>query len=125
MSSGHRLLDFSDVCPGPFPNSRTHRVSFYAPGQFQLSVTPTNTLTHLDGLAIGSLIALGLRTIYFSRRMLRRFAVMGLLFGVSGVVLMIFHGSRIYRLAAGAWLRRNAARRPLGYRPAKLVWKAA
>lgn len=56
-------------------------------------VTPTNTLTHLDGLAIGSMIALGLRTIEFSRSALRRFAALGLLFGISGVILMIFHGS--------------------------------
>jgi peptidoglycan/LPS O-acetylase OafA/YrhL len=56
-------------------------------------LTPTHTLTHLDGLAIGSLIALTLRSFDFSRATWRKFSSAGLLCGISGVVLMIFHGS--------------------------------
>ena len=56
-------------------------------------LTPTHTLTHLDGLAIGSLIALTLRHFAFSRKAWRRIAGVGLLCGISGATMMIFHGS--------------------------------
>lgn len=56
-------------------------------------LTPTHTLTHLDGLAIGSLIALTLRWFEFSRDAWRRISAAGIFCGLSGVVLMIFHGS--------------------------------
>jgi peptidoglycan/LPS O-acetylase OafA/YrhL len=56
-------------------------------------LTSTHTLTHLDGLAIGSLISLLLRAVDLSRSTWSKFATAGLLFGLSGVVLMIFHGS--------------------------------
>lgn len=55
--------------------------------------TKTHTLTHLDGLAIGSLIALGLRTFDLPRVALRRLANAGLLLGAFGVILMLLHGS--------------------------------
>lgn len=56
-------------------------------------LTPTHTLTHLDGLAIGSLIALTLRTAELTRATWNKIAFAGLTLGLSGVVLMIFHGS--------------------------------
>ncbi len=56
-------------------------------------LTPTHTLTHLDGLAIGSLIALTLRQFAFSREAWRKIAGVGLLCGISGATMMIFHGS--------------------------------
>lgn len=56
-------------------------------------LTQTHTLTHLDGLAVGSLIALGLRSFDFSRRTWEKLALGGVALGASGVVLMIFHGS--------------------------------
>lgn len=55
--------------------------------------TATHTLTHLDGLAIGSLIAIALRELDLSRAAVRRFAFGGLLLGAAGVVIMLFHGS--------------------------------
>jgi peptidoglycan/LPS O-acetylase OafA/YrhL len=55
--------------------------------------TKTHTLTHLDGLATGSLIALCLRTYNPTRIILRRFANAGLLLGASGVVMMLLRGS--------------------------------
>lgn len=55
--------------------------------------TKTHTLTHLDGLAIGSLIALALRSHELPRSTLRRLANAGLLLGGCGVVLMVLRGS--------------------------------
>jgi peptidoglycan/LPS O-acetylase OafA/YrhL len=55
--------------------------------------TKTHTLTHLDGLAIGSLIAILLREYDLSRATLRRLALTGLALGASGVELMQLHGS--------------------------------
>lgn len=56
-------------------------------------LTKTHTLIHLDGLAVGALIALSLRTFDFSERLWRGIAYGGLLVGLSGVLLMLFHGS--------------------------------
>lgn len=56
-------------------------------------LTQTNTITHLDGLAIGALIALGLRSSVFSRRTWRNCGAAGLVLGVFGVILMVTHGS--------------------------------
>ena len=56
-------------------------------------LTPTHTLTHLDGLAIGSLIAVTLRTYELSRATWNKIAFSGLTLGLCGVVLMIFRGS--------------------------------
>lgn len=55
--------------------------------------TKTHTLTHLDGLAIGSLIALVLREYKLSRSTLRLFANAGVFIGACGVVMMLLHGS--------------------------------
>jgi peptidoglycan/LPS O-acetylase OafA/YrhL len=95
-------------------------------------LTPTHTLTHLDGLAIGSLIALCLRSFAFSRETWRKLSGAGLFFGMSGVVLMIFHGSAftdtllalgfggmlvagLLVSGAGGWYSRALTWRPLKY----------
>ena len=44
-------------------------------------ITPTHTLTHLDGIAMGSLIAIGLHTMPMSRRMWLSLGVAGMLIG--------------------------------------------
>ena len=56
-------------------------------------ITKTHTLTHLDGLAVGALIALGLRTFDLSLTALKRIAGGGILLGACGVILMILRGS--------------------------------
>jgi peptidoglycan/LPS O-acetylase OafA/YrhL len=56
-------------------------------------LTEVHTLTHLDGLALGSLIALAVRMFEFGRSSWKRFAAAGLGLGLSGAVLMQFHGS--------------------------------
>lgn len=55
--------------------------------------TPTHTLTHLDGLAVGSLIALVLREYNLGRATHVRLAAFGLTLGAIGVGIMLFHGS--------------------------------
>ena len=62
-------------------------------GHFQGFLTEVNTLTHLDGLAIGSLVALSLRMFNFSRTSWKRFAAGGLAAGIAGAAMMPFHGS--------------------------------
>ncbi len=56
-------------------------------------LTPTHTLIHLDGLAIGSLIAVLLRMDAFSQRVWRRLGLAGVAFGILGVGLMLYRGT--------------------------------
>jgi peptidoglycan/LPS O-acetylase OafA/YrhL len=56
-------------------------------------LTPTNTLTHLDGLAIGSLLAVALRVLPWSPRVWKWTARAALVVGGAGVALMLNHGS--------------------------------
>jgi peptidoglycan/LPS O-acetylase OafA/YrhL len=56
-------------------------------------LTQVHTLRHLDGLAIGALIALALRMFSFSRDAWKKLAAGGLVLGASGAVMMQFHGS--------------------------------
>ena len=56
-------------------------------------LTPTHTLIHLDGLAIGSLIAVLLRMDTFSKPVWRKLGVAGIAFGIFGVGLMLFRGT--------------------------------
>ena len=46
-------------------------------------ITPTHTLTHLDGIAMGSLIALALHTLAFGRRVWLTLGCIGIAFGFS------------------------------------------
>ena len=62
-------------------------------GHFQGFLTEVHTLTHLDGLAMGSLVALSLRMFNFSRTSWKRFAAGGLAAGIAGAAMMPFHGS--------------------------------
>jgi len=55
--------------------------------------TPTNTLTHLDGLAVGSLVAIALRVLPWPIRAWNWMARAALAVGAAGVVLMLHHGS--------------------------------
>ncbi|HWR36920.1 MAG TPA: acyltransferase [Clostridia bacterium] len=55
-------------------------------------LTPTHTLIHLDGLAVGSLIALGLRSARLSESTWRTIARVALALGVIGAIIMLFHG---------------------------------
>ncbi len=56
-------------------------------------LTPTHTLIHLDGLAIGSLIAVALRTFDWDRSTWRRIGNAALVCGGFGAVLMLFRGT--------------------------------
>jgi peptidoglycan/LPS O-acetylase OafA/YrhL len=56
-------------------------------------LTKVHTLTHLDGLAVGSLIALSLRMFDFDRKIWKRVAIAGVTLGVAGAVNMQFRGS--------------------------------
>ena len=56
-------------------------------------LTPTHTLIHLDGLAVGSLIALGSRTVSLENRWWKRVAAAALAIGVAGAIYMLFRGS--------------------------------
>lgn len=56
-------------------------------------LSPTHTLLHLDGLAIGALVALSVRSYNLSRLAWRRIANAGLTCGVVGAVAMVFRGS--------------------------------
>jgi peptidoglycan/LPS O-acetylase OafA/YrhL len=56
-------------------------------------LTPTNTLTHLDGLAVGSLIAIALRVLPWSPRVWKWTSLAALAVGGAGVALMLNHGS--------------------------------
>ncbi|HEX9199670.1 MAG TPA: acyltransferase [Acidobacteriaceae bacterium] len=55
--------------------------------------SPTHTLTHLDGLAIGSLIAIALRVTSWSPAAWKWISRAALAAGASGVVLMLHQGS--------------------------------
>lgn len=55
--------------------------------------TPTHTLTHLDGLAVGSLIAITLRVTSWSPTAWKWISRAALATGASGVALMLHHGS--------------------------------
>jgi peptidoglycan/LPS O-acetylase OafA/YrhL len=55
--------------------------------------TPTNTLTHLDGLAIGSLVATALRVVRWPIAIWKWIARAALAVGVAGVAIMLHHGS--------------------------------
>lgn len=56
-------------------------------------LTPTNTLTHLDGLAVGSLLAIALRVFALTPAAWRWISRGALAVGASGVALMLNHGS--------------------------------
>jgi peptidoglycan/LPS O-acetylase OafA/YrhL len=56
-------------------------------------LTPTHTLIHLDGLAIGSLIAVLLRMDIFSRPAWRKLGMAGIALGLFGVGLMLYRGT--------------------------------
>lgn len=55
--------------------------------------TPTNTLTHLDGLAIGSLIAIALRVLPWPPAVWKWISRAALAVGAAGVALMLYRGS--------------------------------
>jgi peptidoglycan/LPS O-acetylase OafA/YrhL len=56
-------------------------------------LTPTNTLTHLDGLAVGSIVAIALRVVDWPQHIWRWIARAALAVGASGVALMLYRGS--------------------------------
>lgn len=56
-------------------------------------LTPTHTLIHLDGLAIGSLIAVLLRMDAFSKPVWRKLGLAGIALGLFGVGLMLYRGT--------------------------------
>lgn len=99
--------------------------------------TPTNTLIHLDGLAIGALIAITLRVFDWTPAVWKWIACAGLAIGASGVWLMLHRGSAFTDslLAFGfggmlvSALLGHAASRPslycraLGFRPLAFVGK--
>lgn len=55
--------------------------------------TPTNTITHLDGLAVGSLVAIALRVLPWPPAVWKWITRAALAIGATGVVLMLHHGS--------------------------------
>jgi peptidoglycan/LPS O-acetylase OafA/YrhL len=56
-------------------------------------LTPTHTLIHLDGLAIGALIAVLLRMDTFSKPVWRKLGLAGIALGLFGVGLMLYRGT--------------------------------
>jgi peptidoglycan/LPS O-acetylase OafA/YrhL len=60
---------------------------------FLAGLTPTNTLTHLDGLAVGSIVAIALRVVDWSPQTWKWVARCALAVGASGVALMLYRGS--------------------------------
>ena len=56
-------------------------------------INPTHTLAHLDGLAVGGLIAVGVRLLPSALDLWKWIARVALLCGLSGVFLMLSHGS--------------------------------
>jgi peptidoglycan/LPS O-acetylase OafA/YrhL len=99
--------------------------------------TPTNTLTHLDGLAVGSLLAVALRIFAWPTGAWRWISRGALAAGACGVALMLYRGSAFTDslLAIGfggmlltALLGQESARpslycRVLGFRPLAFVGK--
>lgn len=55
--------------------------------------TPTNTLTHLDGLAVGSLVAIALRVLPWTTTVWKWITRAALIVGAAGVELMLHRGS--------------------------------
>jgi peptidoglycan/LPS O-acetylase OafA/YrhL len=62
---------------------------------FGRHLTPTNTLIHLDGLAVGSVIAIALRVSGWSPREWKWVAGAALAVGAMGITLMLHHGSAL------------------------------
>lgn len=56
-------------------------------------INPTHTIAHLDGLAVGGLIAVGIRLLPLALDLWRWITRVALVLGVSGVFLMLNHGS--------------------------------
>ncbi len=56
-------------------------------------ITPTNTLNHLDGLAVGALIALGMRKLGYAHKVWKWITGTSLAIGLFGTVYMVFRGS--------------------------------
>ena len=56
-------------------------------------LTPTHTLIHLDGLAIGALIAVLLRMDTFSKPVWQKLGLAGIALGLFGVGLMLYRGT--------------------------------
>ena len=56
-------------------------------------LTPTNTLTHLDGLAVGALTAIALRVLNWPLGAWKTVARTALAVGAAGIVLMLHRGS--------------------------------
>ena len=56
-------------------------------------LTPTHTITHLDGLAVGSMLAIALRMLDWSPAVWKWIARAALGVGAAGVVLMLHRGS--------------------------------
>jgi peptidoglycan/LPS O-acetylase OafA/YrhL len=56
-------------------------------------LAPTHTLTHLDGLAVGSVVAIALRVLDWSTSVWAWVSRSALAVGVAGVVLMLHRGS--------------------------------
>ena len=86
-------------------------------------LTPTNTLTHLDGLAVGALIAIALRVLDWPLRAWNIVARAALAVGAAGIALMLHRGSAwtdtLLAIGFGgmllAALLGQAARRPTLY----------
>ncbi len=58
-----------------------------------LPFSSTHTLFHLDGLAVGSLIAVSLRTLQWSERVWRRITIAALMMGSCGAIALLYRGS--------------------------------
>jgi len=58
-----------------------------------LPLSPTHTLLHLDGLAVGSLIAVSLRTLHWPKHVWKKIAVAALVIGGCGAVALLYQGS--------------------------------
>jgi len=100
-------------------------------------LTPTNTLIHLDGLAIGALIAIGLRAFAWTPEAWRWVARGGLTVGACGVALMLYRGSAftdsllafgfggllLLAVLGHATTRPSLYCRALGWRPLAFVGK--
>ena len=84
-------------------------------------LTPTHTLIHLDGIAWGSLLALGLYTLRFSRRAWVMLGLSGLVAGLAAAATIAggtaFLDSALAIAFAGAMLASIAASIPLGAGP--------
>lgn len=82
-------------------------------------LTPTHTLIHLDGIALGSLLAIAVHTLPLGRRFWLGFGIGGLILGVAGsrIVPGAFLDSSLALAFAGAMMAAIAstgARNPIG-----------